>query len=165
MGLLKKVLSKGPAHALFAQSRLSTRHLDANGKEIKGGRRTVINKVVTDVFVQDVIDSLVAAAYINDFKYHDSGTGTTAEAADQTALVTATGVARVAGSQAEGASANIYKTIATITYDGAYDVTEHAVFDASTSGIMFDRSVFGIVTVANGEKIEFTYEFTLSSGG
>lgn len=145
---------------------LTARHLRMNPEtgEYEEIDRRVAHGCVTDVFVQDVVDSLVAAAYLNDYKYHDSGTGVGGEAAGDTGLGTPTGIARAVGSQAEGASANIYKTVGTITYDGAYAITEHGVFDAATSGILMDRTVFSAINVGNGDKIEFTYELTLPSG-
>lgn len=148
-------------------SRLTARHLRENpetGEYEEIGRREILDKCVTDVFVADVVDSLVAAAYLNDYKYHDSGTGVGGEVAGDTALGTPCGESRDTGSQAEGATANIYKTIATHTYGGTYAITEHGVFDASTSGILMDRSVFSAINVISGDKIEFTYELTLTAG-
>jgi len=146
---------------------LTARHLRRNPEtgEYEEVDKRIAHGAVTTVFVNDVVDSLVAAAYLNDYKYHDSGTGTAAESASDTALGIPTGIARVTGTQLEGASANIYKTVGTITYNGTYAITEHGVFDAVTSGILMDRTVFSAINVANGDKIEFTYQLTLPSGG
>jgi hypothetical protein len=100
---------------------------------------------------------------MNVFKYHDSGTGTTAESNSQTTLITPCGEARDAGTQVEGASANIYKTVATHTYAGTFAITEHGVFSASTSGTLLDRSLFAEINVESGNKIEFTYQLTASA--
>lgn len=144
---------------------LSAKVIRKNGKIEDLG--VISKRVVTDAFVNYLVDSMQdSSTYPMDvFKYHDSGTGTNAESASDTGLETPTGIARVTGTQTEGSSANIYKTVATITYDGTYAITEHGVFSASTGGTLLDRSVFSAINVNNGDKIEFTYELTCSSGG
>ncbi len=125
----------------------------------------VSTHVVTNAFVAYMVDSLQAVeADWDDFKYHDSGTGTTAEAVGDTAMETACGEARDTGSQAEGA-ANIYESVATNTYAGAFAITEHGLFNAANAGILMDRSVFAAINVISGDKIEFTYQLTCTSGG
>jgi hypothetical protein len=125
----------------------------------------VARKVVTTAFVNKLVDAFQAAAYINTWKYHDSGTGVVAENITDTGLGTPCGDARDSGTQVEGASANIYKTVATHTYTATKAITEHGVFDAATVGTLLDRSVFSAINVNNGDKIEFTYELTCTAGG
>lgn len=127
------------------------------------GRRES-RRVVTTVFVNDIVDALVAAANINDYKWHDSGTGVGGEVIGDTVLGTPCGEARDAGTQAE-AAANIYETVAEHTYAGAFAITEHGVFDANAAGILMDRSVFAAINVAVTDKIEFTYRLTCAAGG
>lgn len=117
---------------------------------------------VTNNGVAYIIDAIQALATIENLKWHGSGTGVTAEATGDSALVTEVG-SRVAGTQIEGASANIYKTVATITYGATYSITEHGLFSASTSGTLFDRSVFTAIGVDTSTNIEFTYEYTLNA--
>jgi len=160
------------------QATLTVRHLDTNDKEIRnrrgllgflGIKRPDVRKAhgcVTDAYVALLVDELQAdQAAHSTFKYHDSGTGVGAEAATDTALGTPTAEARDAGTQIEGATANIYKSVATHTYGGSFAITEHGLFNAATAGTLMDRTKFAAVNVANGEKIEFTYELTVSSGG
>lgn len=123
----------------------------------------VCTKVVTDAGVQYLVDALQGTQSSNVFRWHGAGTGTTAESAGQTALVTEVG-SRVSGTQTEGAAANVYRTVATISFGGTFAVTEHGVFSASTSGTMLDRSLFAAINVINGDSIEFTYDLTLPSG-
>jgi hypothetical protein len=125
----------------------------------------ICRRKVTVVFVNYLVDAMQdSTTYPMDvFKYHDSGTGTTAESNTQTALITPCGEARDAGTQVEGASANIYKTVATHTYAGTFAITEHGVFSAATSGTLLDRSLFAEINVVSGNKIEFTYELTASA--
>ena len=146
------------------EAALRIRVIRSNGRIEDLG--VVSKRVVTDAFVNYVVNAMQdSATYPMDvFKYHGSGTGTTAEAAGDTGLVTEVG-SRVAGTQAAGASSNIYKTVATISYTASYAITEHGVFSAATGGTLVDRSVFSAVNVANGDSIQFTYELTFSSGG
>ncbi len=126
----------------------------------------ICSHVVTDAFVAFLVDSLQAteANWVN-FKYHDSGTGVNVEAVGNTALQTPTGEARDIGTQIEGATANIYKTVATDTYAGTFAVTEHGLFNASAAGTLMDRSVFTAINIESGDKIEWTYQLSVTSGG
>ena len=126
----------------------------------------VKNKVVTTAFVNDIVDNLIAeVAAFGDYKYHDSGTGVGAEGAANTALGTACGEARDAGTQVEGTSTNQYKSVATHTYAATFAITEHGLFNAATAGTLMDRTVFTAINVVSGDKIEFTFTITFSSGG
>ena len=145
------------------KTELIARHI-RNGKVI--GKRIVKNKVVTTAFVNDIVDNLIAeVAAFGDYKFHDSGIGTTAEAAADTGLVTAWGGARDTGTQIEGTSTNIYKSVATTTYNATKAITEHGLFNAATAGTLMDRTVFTAINVVSGDKIEFTFTITFSSGG
>jgi hypothetical protein len=126
----------------------------------------VSRKLVTTAFVNFLVDMLqVDTTEIGDFKFHDSGVGTTAENAGDTGIETTDGESRATGSQTEGASANIYKSVGTIAYTTTKAITEHGVFSQSTGGTLMDRSVFTAINVVNGDQIEFTYSLTASSGG
>ena len=121
---------------------------------------------VTDAFVAALVDTLQSAvAAFSNYKYHDSGTGTTAEAVGDTALETACGEARTTGTQVEGATANIYKSVGTHTYAGTFSITEHGLFNIAAVGTLMDRSVFTAITVTANDRIEFTYQLTCTSGG
>jgi hypothetical protein len=133
----------------------------ANGDVVPLG--LVSRRVVTDAGVAYLVGCLRNLNEAENLNYHASGTGNTAEAAAQTALVTETGT-RVAGTQS-APSANVYRTQATISYTGALAIVEHGVFSASTAGTLLDRSVFAAVNVVNGDSIQFTYDLTLTSGG
>lgn len=128
-------------------------------------RGVISRKKVTNAFVQFLVDKLVATGNISLFKFHDAGIGTTAENVTDTVLETPWGGARVSGTQLEGSSANIYKTVATIEFTSAKAITEHGVFSLSTGGILADRSVFSVINVDTNVSIEFTYELTINAGG
>lgn len=123
-------------------------------------------KYITDAYAEYYIQCLLGnETGIADFKYHDSGTGTTEADETDTTLETPTGMAREEGTQVEGASAIVFKSVATITYDGAYDITEWAIFNGLTGNTMMDRGVFTAVTVAADYQLEYTYNHTALSGG
>lgn len=147
---------------LKVRCKLFAKHIKANGEVIDLGLIAV--KKVTQAFIEYIVDSLQnsTTSPMDVFKYHDSGEGTTGESNADTALETPTGIARVSGTQIEGAAADIFKTVATITYDDAYAITEHGVFSDTSGGTLMDRSVFSAINVANTDQIEFTYqiEFT-----
>ena len=148
---------------------LVARHLcpDGNGgmKEIKKDRRVVKNRVITTAFVNYLASSLKAAGEANwvNFKYHDSGTGTGAEAVGNETLGTPWGGARTIGTQTS--SANTYTSVATTTYNTTKAITEHGLFNESSGGILMDRSKFSAINVVDGNQIEWTYTVTFTAGG
>lgn len=132
-------------------------------------------RVVTDAGVGYIVDAFQNSVELENMKYHGFGTGTTAEAAGDTALVTeltteyATDNTRPTGSTTEGASANIYRTVGTLSPNagGTIAVTEHGVFSqaANSGGVLLDRSKFAAVNVvASSDSIQATYDLTLTSG-
>lgn len=117
-----------------------------------------VNYMATD------FTSALASPRIGAFQYHDCGTGTTAAAIGDTALQTPAGTARVAGT-ASNPSANIYKSVATISYTSSLAITEWGIFSASTSGTLWDHRVFSAINVNSGDSIQFTYQLTIAAGG
>jgi len=87
------------------------------------------------------------------------GTGTTAAAATQTALVTPSAEARVSGTKSRITTTvtnDTYQVIATITSASSQTISEAALFDASTSGNMYVRGDFTGIALGNGDSIAFT---------
>ena len=126
----------------------------------------IARKKVTGAFVTDIVANMVTdTTAFGDYKYHHCGTGSTAEANTQTALVTPFGGARVAGTQVAGgtATAPTYTSVATISFTSTLAIVEHAIFNASSSGTMLDRSLFTAVNVVNGDSIQFTYVLTINA--
>ncbi len=132
------------------------------------GQRTqnlgvVSNRVVTNVGVQFIVNAFLNTTEAENMNYHGSGTGNTAEAVGNTALVTEV-ASRVAGTQSSPSN-GVYRTLATITYGAGFAIVEHGIFSASSAGTLLDRSVFAAVNVANGDSIQFQYDLTFSAGG
>lgn len=143
---------------------LSARVLRADGS-VKKNLGVIARKKVTTAFANYLVAAMQnqTGSPIDVFKYHDSGTGNTAESNAQTALVTPCGESRDVGTQAQGGSANIYRSIATHTYAGGFAIVEHGLFSAAAAGTLLDRSMFGAINVVATEKIEFTYELTVNA--
>ena len=130
-------------------------------------------KLVTNAGVAFLVDGLQNLTEPDLFKFHGYGTGTTAEAVGDTALVTelttqyVTDNVRPTGSQTENA-ANIYETVATLSPDsgGTIAITEHGIFSATAAGTILDRSVFAAINlVAGSDSLQTTYRFTITAGG
>lgn len=125
----------------------------------------VSRRVVTTAFVNYVVDQLqTETSTFGDFKFHDSGVGTTAENAADTAMETTDGESRATGTQTESAS-NAYRSVGTIAYTTTKAITEHGLFNDVSAGTLMDRSVFSAINVVNGDSIQFTYTLTLTAGG
>ena len=145
-------------------SQLSAVVIRADGTVVNMG--VLSRRVITTVWANFVVDNLVAeTTEFGDLKFHDSGVGVTAAAITDTDIETTDGEARVTGTQLEGASANIYKTVGTITYTTTKAITEHGIFTQVTGGTLADRHVFTAINVVNTDQIEFTYEMTVATGG
>lgn len=164
-GWLGKVLGK-PLRRLTGlttlQGELSIVKIFANGHRMNYG--VVSRHLVTDAFVAFMVDQLQAETSTwGDFKYHDSGVGVTAADNNDTDIETTDGESRATGSQIEGASAWIYKSVGTISYTSTKAITEHLLANASTAGTAMDHHVFAALNVVSGDSIEFTYQLTCTA--
>jgi hypothetical protein len=148
---------------LVALGKLEAVVVKANGTKVNYG--VLSRRVVTTAFVNFVVDQLqTETSVFGDFKYHDSGVGTTAEAAGDTGIETTDGESRATGTQTESA-ANAYRSVGTISYTTTKAITEHGLFNDASTGTLMDRSVFSAINVVNGDSIQFTYTLTLTAGG
>lgn len=164
--LVGVTVAKALAHRfglLTAYAELEAVHIKANGEKVQYG--VVSRRVVTNAFVAFVVDQLqTETSVFGDFKFHDSGVGTTAEAAGDTAIETTDGESRATGTQTESAT-NAYRSVGTISYTTTKAITEHGLFNDASAGTLMDRSVFSAINVVNGDSIQFTYTLTLTAGG
>jgi len=143
---------------------------------IRDGRRidygVVSRRVVTNNGVAFIVDAWQNSVELENMKYHGCGTGTTAEAAADSALVTESTTAlnpdstRATGTQTEPATHQLTST-GVVTFDNSAAITEHGLFSAATTGtgVLFDRSVFSAINVVSGDSISFAYTVSFSSGG
>ena len=131
------------------------------------------HKVVTTAGVGYIVDAFQNLVEAENMKYHGFGTGTTAEASGDTGLVTELTTeyvvdnTRPTGTTTEGASANIYRTVATLDPDADVAITEHGIFSASSAGVLLDRTKFSAINLsgAGGDTLEATYDLTFTAGG
>lgn len=143
---------------------------------IRNGVRTyygvVSRRVVTTAGVGFIVDAWQNLTELENMNYHGCGTGTTAEASADTALVTESTTAlnpdstRPTGTRTEPA-ANQLRSTATVTFDATAAITEHGLFSqaATGGGTLFDRSVFSAINVISGDSISFEYTVSFTAGG
>jgi len=147
--ILRNALIRPFNRAIAPEARLFARVFRADGSVENLG--LIGMKVVTTVGVNYIVDTMQGTGDISTFDFHDSGTGNTAEAIGDTDLVTKVETGRQTGTPGEGASANIYQTVATISYTATRAVVEHGIFSATSGGTLFDRTVFSAINVDNGD--------------
>lgn len=153
------------------QGRLYAQLRRVDGSVVNYG--LISTRVITDAGVAFLVDAWQNILEPEIMKYHGVGTGTTAEAVGNTALVTESTTAlnpdstRGTGTLTEGATGNIFRSVGTTTFDASAAITEHGLFSQSATGggTLFDRSVFSAINVISGDSIAWTYEATFSSGG
>lgn len=135
----------------------------------------VSTRVVTDTGVGFIVDAFQNLVELENMKFHGIGTGSTAEAAGDTALVTELTTeynpnsTRATGTTAE-TSSNIFQSVGTNTLDsGTPALREHSLFTqaATGGGVAMDRSVYASITLtgANGDALQTDYRLTFTSGG
>lgn len=155
--------------SLFAQ------HVDRDGTVLAS--RLCGHHSLTKVGAAKAIAAMVGddPTTIGTFIYHGIGTGATAEAFSDTALVTEltteylTDNTRATGSQEHGGDTNIYESNAVIAVKTAPAATikEHGLFSAAArgSGVLFDRTKtgFGPFTLLASQNLQVGYDFTLTA--
>ncbi len=133
---------------------------------------------VSTAFVQllcralDGGDYATEYGYFKEYAYHEWGTSSTAEANTQNKCIThvsntnevAEGNTLVPGTQVGGSSS--YVSVATLTANDSYTITEHCLHPTSACGASpfssvdsygMDRSVFTGIPLTSGDSITFTY--------
>lgn len=154
---------------VFFQGELSATVIRKNGKRIDLG--VISRRVVTTAgvnYMRDDFNGATGGADITLLNFHDSGTGTNAEVIGDVDLQTPAGPStRATGAQSSPGSKQ-YLSQATITYSGALAITEHGLFNQAARGggsVLWDRSVFGVITVGVGDSILFKYTLNINDGG
>lgn len=152
-----------PSIAMFSQQ---AGLLDAYG--------IVSHRLVTTAGVGFLVDSWQNILEPEIMKYHAIGTGSTAEATGDTALVTELTTqynpdnTRATGSLTEGAGANIFRSVGTNTVDASATIAEHGLLSqaATGGGTLWDRSVLSPTSgLGNGDALQTTYDMQATAGG
>jgi len=130
----------------------------ANGEVETVHKDNIIVNVGFD-FIADAIGK--AASRPGVMGFIALGTGTTAAAAGQTALVTE--LDRNAATYAHTAGTKTFTfTAGFAAGDATGAITEAGVFNASSSGIMLDRVVFPVVNKGADDSLTAVFTFTMS---
>lgn len=167
-GLWRGLLS---ATGVFGVGRLYASVIRADGGLEHLG--LLSTRLITDLGVAFLVDDWDASGQdISNMNFHGCGTGTNAEAQADAALQTESTTVlnpdsvRATGTRSQPA-ANQYRSVGTVTFDGSAAITEHGILSqaATGGGVLWDRSVFSAINVANGDSIQFTYTCTVSAGG
>ena len=129
-----------------------------------GGETETVHKdnLIVNVgfdFIADAVGK--AASRPGVMGYIALGTGTTAAAATQAALVTE--LDRNAASYAHTAGTRTFTFTADFPAgDATGAITEAGVFNAASAGIMFDRVVFPVVNKGADDSLTSVFTFTMS---
>ena len=148
----------GTLHALLTR---------ADGTVINYG--LISTRVITDVGVAFLVDDWDNnTTDFTDMNYHACGTGVGAEGVAEEALgAEATTITdRGTGAKTQPA-ANQLRSVGTQAFTDVGVITEHGIFSdvAESAGVLWDRSMFAAINVANGDSIAWTYTCTVSAGG
>lgn len=115
---------------------------------------------VTDAFVSEEIDELVSTTSTEyaDFDFQEVGTSAQAENNNDTALITTSGITRVAGTPTD--SDPIYQNVGTITADATETWEEWGLFNNISGVALMDRALTGGQAVNSSDQVEYTYQLT-----
>ena len=143
---------------------LSAVFINADGTKVNYG--VLGRRVVTTAYCEFMVDQhQTESSVIGDYKFHDSGVGTTNEANGDTDIETTDGESRATGTQVESSSV-AYQSVGTIAYTSTKAITEHGLFSVVTDATptLMDRTEFSIINVVNGDSIQYTYTITYTAG-
>ena len=134
-------------------------------------------RVITTVGAAFVVDSFQGIQSLSSMRYHGVGGTSTVELASNTALGSEFGSAyspantRPTGSQAEGDSSVVYRTIGLISVTDTVTIAEHGLFSQAstvsgtpTGGILFDRSALASETIFTGFILQADYRLVVATG-
>ncbi len=131
--------------------------------------------LVTDAGLNYLAVDFTGGSAVANFKYHDSGTGSTTPAQTDTALQTQAGPStRATGTNTQTQSASgtgsttpaIVQSVGTIAYLSNLAITEWGLFNQSAQGgTMWDHRTFSAINVVSGDSIQFTYSLSIPGGG
>lgn len=142
------------------------------GRDLVEDYGVVSRRVITNNGVGHIVDAYRNLVELEVMNYHAVGTGTTAEAAADAALVTELTTqynpdsTRATGTQSAPAS-NQYRSTGTNTVDATVTVQEHMLTSqaATGGGVCFDRSLTGGQALSANDSIQTEYTATLTAGG
>ncbi len=132
----------------------------------------VSRQVITTAGVEFLTDAFQDTVEIELMNFHGIGLGGTGPVIGDTALETELTTqynpdnTRATGVQSEAAPA-IYRTVGTNTVDATVALLEHGILSQAAvgGGTLWDRSIFSVINLVNGDSLESTYDMTSTAGG
>lgn len=120
------------------------------------------DNLILNVGFDFIADAIGKASGRPDVMSHTAvGTGTTAVAATQSALVTE--LARKAATYAHTANTKVFTFVTTFNPGEATGaITEAGICNAASAGIFIDRVTFAVINKADDDTLQTTFQFTLS---
>ena len=146
--IINKIQAKGMLSVVLKDSHGNTKD------------QRILNNLIVDTGLA-YITSRMEDATATAMNYMAVGTGTTAAAAGDTALVTELDRNVVTSATAAGASIVYVGTWA--AGDGTGAITEAGIFNASSAGDMLARTVFSVITKDANDTLSITWTITLSA--
>ena len=122
-------------------------------------------KTVTAAFAKHIVDALCSTGGGDTFAtygYHKMGTASGAEASGDAALGAAQSGATL-GTCTHGASSQIWASTAIVTATTTLHIREHGVFNASTGGLLLDRSTVANIDLVTDDTVTWSYTLTVNS--
>lgn len=140
-----------------AIGRVAARIIGPNG-ELKEERDLGYNLITTNG-QNGIADQLLASPTITKPTHMGIGTGTTAPAVGNTALVTEVGTRQ---SLTKTRSNNVVTNVATFGAGvGTGAITEAGIFTAATAGTMYSRITFSPINKGANDTLELTWTYTI----
>lgn len=136
---------------------VKARVLDSKGRlkeELDLGKNLIV-----DTGKSGIADQLLASPTIPKPTHMGIGTGTTAPAAANTALVTEVGTRQ---SLTKSRSGNVVTNVATFGAGvGTGAITEAGIFTAVTAGTLYSRITFSAINKGANDTLELTWTYTI----
>jgi hypothetical protein len=125
---------------------------------VKEIREAKANLIVT-TGKHAIADQLLASPTLSKPTHMGIGTGTTAPAVGNTALVTEVGTRQ---SLSKTRSGNVVTLVASFGAGvGTGAITEAGIFTAASSGTMYSRIVFAAINKGSNDTLELTWTYTI----
>ena len=132
------------------------------------------HRVVTTAGVNALVQAILNAFTLPNFKFHANGTSNTAPAIGDTALTTEITTqynpinVRATGSQTTGSSNNIYHTSGTnLIQAGPVTIQEWGLLSQAAvgGGTLWDHKLVGPFTLNTGDSLNTVYDCQFNAGG
>lgn len=129
----------------------------------------VISNLVVNAGLAGIASRINGAGAEAAFTYIALGTGTTAAAAGNTALETE--ITTNGGERASATASRVTTTVSndtaqlvnTFNFTGTLAITESGVLNAASSGTLLARQVFSAINVGNGDSLQVTWKFAVTT--